>query len=94
MGEKKNAYRIFVGKPEGKISLERPRRRWVDNVKVDLRKIGWGGIDGIDLAQYRDQWRVLMNKVMNLRFPYNAGKFLSSCIIGGFSRRAQLQEVI
>jgi hypothetical protein len=67
MGEKKNAYRILVGKPEGKRQLGRPRRRWVDNVKVDLREIGWGGMDWIDLDQDRDQWRALVKTVMN--FP-------------------------
>jgi hypothetical protein len=69
MGERRNAYRILVGKPEGKRSLGRPRRRWVDNIKMDLRKIGWDGIDWIDLAQDRDQWRALANTVMNLRVP-------------------------
>jgi hypothetical protein len=69
MGEKINAYRIFVGKPEGKRPLGRPRRRWVDNIKMDLREIGWDGVDWIDLAQDRDQWRALVNTVMNLRAP-------------------------
>jgi hypothetical protein len=69
MGEKRNAYRILVGKPEGKTPLGRPRRRWVDNIKVDLREIGWDDMDWMDLAQYRDQWRALVNTVMNLRFP-------------------------
>jgi hypothetical protein len=59
---------------------------------MDLREIGWDGMDWIDLAQDRDQWRALVNTVMNLRVPQNAGKFLSSCTIGGFSRRAQLHE--
>jgi hypothetical protein len=68
-GEKRNAYRILVGNPEGKRPLGRPRRRWVDNIKMDLREIGWDGIDWIDLAQDRDQWRVLVNAVMNLRVP-------------------------
>jgi hypothetical protein len=68
-GEKRNAYRILVGNPEGKRSLERPRRRWMDNIKIDLRKIGWNGADWIDLAQDRDQWRALVNAVMNLRVP-------------------------
>jgi hypothetical protein len=53
---KRNAYRIMVGKPEGKRPLGRPRRRWVDNIKIDLREIGWGGMDWIDLAQDRYQW--------------------------------------
>jgi hypothetical protein len=64
----------------------------VDNIKMDIREIVWDGIDWIDLAQDRDQWRALVNTLMNLRVPYNAGKFLSSCTIGGFSRRAQLHE--
>jgi hypothetical protein len=69
MGEKRNAYRILVGKPGGRKSLGRPRRRWVDNIKIDLRKIGWDVVDWIDLAQDRDQWRALVNTVMNLRVP-------------------------
>jgi hypothetical protein len=58
MGETRNAYRILVGKPEGKRPLGRPRRRWVDNIKLDLIEIGWDGVDWIDLAQDRDQWEV------------------------------------
>jgi hypothetical protein len=58
MGEKKNEYRILVGKPERKRPLGRPRQRWVDNIKIYLREIRWGGMDWIDLAQDRDQWRV------------------------------------
>jgi hypothetical protein len=64
---KMNTYIIWMGKAEGKIPLRRPRRRWVDNIKIDLREIGWDGMDWIDLAQGRDQWRALVNKVMNLR---------------------------
>jgi hypothetical protein len=68
MGQK-NAYNILVGKPEGKRPLGRPMRRWVDNIKMDLREIGWDGMDWIHLAQYRDQWRDLVNTVMNPRVP-------------------------
>jgi hypothetical protein len=67
MGKKRNAYRILVGKPEGKRPLGRPKRRWADNIKIVLREIGWDGMDWIDLAQDRDQWRALVNTVMNLR---------------------------
>jgi hypothetical protein len=69
MGETSNAYRILVGKPEGKRPLGRPRRRWVDNIKIDLREIGMDGVDCMELAQDRDQWRALVNTVMNLRVP-------------------------
>jgi hypothetical protein len=67
--EKRNAYRILVGNPEGKRLLGRQRCRWVDNTKTDLREIGWDGMDWIDLAQNRDQWRALVNTVMDLRVP-------------------------
>jgi hypothetical protein len=69
MGEKRNACRILVGNPEGKRPIGRPRRRWENNIRMDLREIGWGGMDWIDLAQDRDRWRVLVNTVMNLRVP-------------------------
>jgi hypothetical protein len=69
IGEKKNAYRILVGKPEGMRPLERPRSRWEDNIRIYLRKIGWGGMDWIDLAQDRDKWRALVNTVMKLQVP-------------------------
>jgi hypothetical protein len=68
-GEKRNAYRILVGKPKGKSPLERPRLTWVDNIKMDIRDIGWGDVDWIDLPQDRDQWMALVKKVMNLRVP-------------------------
>jgi hypothetical protein len=66
MGKKRNAYRILVGKPEGKRPLGRPKHRWVDNIKMDLRE---DGMDWIDLAQDWDQWRALTNMVINLRLP-------------------------
>jgi hypothetical protein len=69
MGETRNAYRILVGKPEGKRPLGRPGRRRVDNIKMDLGEIGWDGRDWIELAQAIDQWRALVNTVMNLRVP-------------------------
>jgi hypothetical protein len=71
MGETSNAYRIglLVGKPEKKRPLKRPRHKWVDNIKMDLREIGWDGMDWIELAQDRNQWRALVNTVTNLRVP-------------------------
>jgi hypothetical protein len=69
MGEKKNAYRILVQSQERKRPLGRPRRKLVDNIKIDLREIGWDGVDWIELALDRDQWRALVNTVMNLRVP-------------------------
>jgi hypothetical protein len=69
MEETRNAYSILVGKPERKRPLGRPRRRWVDNIKMDLREIGWEGVDWMELAQDRDQWRALVNTMINLRVP-------------------------
>jgi hypothetical protein len=69
MREKKNAYRMLVRKPEGKRPLGKPRRWWMGNIKINLREIGWGGMDWIDLAQGRDRRRALVNTVMNLRVP-------------------------
>jgi hypothetical protein len=69
MGEKRNAYRLLVGKPVGKRPLGRPRRRWVDNIIMDLGEVGWGDVDWIGLAQDRNRWRALVNLVLNLRVP-------------------------
>jgi hypothetical protein len=69
MGEGRGVYGVFVGKPEGKRPLERPRRRWKDNIKIDLREIGIDGSNWIQLAQDRVQWRAYVNMVMNLRVP-------------------------
>jgi hypothetical protein len=78
IGEKGGVYRVWVGKPEGKTPLETPRCRWEDNIKVDLQKVGCGGMDWIKLAKDRDRWRTLVNAVMNLRVPYKAGNFFTS----------------
>jgi hypothetical protein len=69
MGDKRNAYRLLVGKPEGNRPLGRPRRRWVDNIKMDLEEVGWDDVDWIDLAKDRNRWRAVMNSVLNLRVP-------------------------
>jgi hypothetical protein len=66
-GEKRNAYRLLVRKPEGKRPLGRPRRRWVDNIRMDLGEVGWGDVDWISLAKDRNRWRALVNSVLNLR---------------------------
>jgi hypothetical protein len=67
--ERKGVYRVFMGRPEGKKQLGRPRRRWEDNIKVDLQNVGCGGMDWIELSHDRDRWRALMNAVMKLRVP-------------------------
>jgi predicted membrane protein len=69
IGEKRNASRILVGKPEGNRPLERRRRRWVDNIKMDLRDLEWDGMNCIDVTQDTDQWIDFVNTVMNLRVP-------------------------
>jgi hypothetical protein len=76
MGETRNAHRILVGTPEGKRPLGRPRRRLEDNILTCLGEIGWDGVDCIDLPQDRDQWRALVNMVMNSWVPQSVGKFL------------------
>jgi hypothetical protein len=67
--EKRNAYRLLVEKPEGRRSLERPRRLWLNNIRMDLVEVGWGDVDWIGLAKDRDRWRALVNSVLNLRVP-------------------------
>jgi len=69
MGERRGVFRVLVGKYEGKRPLGRPRRRWENNVKMDIQEVGCGGMDWIELAQDRDRWRALVNAVMNLRIP-------------------------
>jgi hypothetical protein len=69
MEEKRNAYRLLVGNPEGKRPLGRPRRKWVDNIRMDVGEVRWGDVDWIGLAQDRNRWRPLVNSVLNLRVP-------------------------
>jgi hypothetical protein len=69
MGEGRGAYMILVGRPERRRPLGRPRRRWEDNIKIELQQVGWGGMEWIDMAQDRDRWRAVVNAVMNLRVP-------------------------
>jgi hypothetical protein len=78
VGEKRAAYRILVGRHEGRQPLGRPMCRWEDNIKMDLQDMGWGSMDWIELARDRDRWQALVIAVMNLRVPQNAGKFLTS----------------
>jgi hypothetical protein len=78
MGESRGAYRVLVGKPEARRPFVRPRRRWEDNTKIDLIDVGWERTDWIDRAQDRDKWRALVNAVMYLRVPQNAGNLLTS----------------
>ena len=69
MGERRGVYRVLVGKPGGKRPLGRPRRRWEDNIKMDLQEVRCGGMDWMDLARDRDRWRELVTALMNLRVP-------------------------
>ena len=69
MGEERETYRVLLGKPEGKRPLGRPRRRWMDNVRLDLQEVECGYVDWIGLEQDRDSWLTLVSAVMNLRFP-------------------------
>jgi hypothetical protein len=78
MGERRGAYRVLVGKHEGKRPLGSPRCRWKDNIKVDLQELRCRAMNWIDLAEDRDRWRALVNAVMNLRISLNAGNFLTS----------------
>jgi len=76
MGKQRGVYRVLVGKPEGKRPLGRPRRRWVDNIRMDLQEVGCSYMDWIGLAQDRDKWRTPVSAVMNLWVPVKCGEFL------------------
>jgi hypothetical protein len=90
MGERRGVYRVLVGKPEEKRPPGRTRRRWEDNIKMDLQEVGCMGMDWIELVQDRDRWRALLNAVMNLRVPQNAGNILTNRKPVSFSRRTLL----
>ena len=90
MGEVRGAYRVLVGKFEGKRPLRRPRLRWEDNIKMDLENTGYGGMDWIELVQDRERWWAFVNEVMNLRVPPNVGNFVTGCKPVSFSRRTVL----
>ena len=87
IGEERGVYRVLLGKPEGRRPMGRPRRRWVNNIRMDLQEVGCGYTDWIGSAQDRDRWRTLVSAVMNLRIPWNAGNFLTSCKPVSFPRR-------
>jgi hypothetical protein len=93
MGKKRNAYRLLMGKPEGKRPLGRPGRRWVDNISMDLGEEGWGYVDLIGLAKDRNSWRAVVNSVLNLQVPCNAGKLSSGLASSGLSSSVQLHIV-
>jgi hypothetical protein len=83
-----------VGKPEGRKPLRRPRHRWLDNIRMVLVEVGWGDVKWVGLAQDRDRWRALVNSILNLRVPYNAGKLSSFQTTRDVSSSAQLHGVI
>jgi hypothetical protein len=89
----RNAYRLLVRKPEGKRPLGRSRRWWMDNIRMDLGEVGWGDVDWIGVAQDRNRWRALVNWILNLRVPRNAGKLSSGLTSSGLSSSAQLHTV-
>jgi hypothetical protein len=93
MGEKRNAYRLLLGKSEGKRPLGRPRHRCVDNIRMDLGEVGWGDVDWIGLSQDRNRWRTVVNSVLNHWVPCNAGKLSSGLTPSGLSSSSQLHTV-
>ena len=93
MGEGRGVHRVLVGKPEGKRPLGRPRRRWEDNIKMDLQEVGGGCEDWMEFSQDRDRWRALVNTVMNLRVPKMRGISRLAAKPVSFSRRTLLHGV-
>jgi hypothetical protein len=93
MVDTRSVYRVLVGKPDGKRPLGKSRHRWEDDMTVDLQEMRLGGMDWIDLAQDREKWRADLNVVMNLRVPYNVGKFLTSLGLVSLSGRTLLHVV-
>jgi len=93
MGQGRGVHRVLLGRPEGKRSLGRPRRRWGDNIKMDLHEVGGGCEDWMELAQDRDRWRALVSTVMNLRVPKKRGISLLAAEPVSFSRRTLLHGV-
>jgi hypothetical protein len=93
MGEKRNAYRLLVGKPEGKRTLGKTRRWWVNNIRMDLVEVGWGDVDWIGLAKDSNRWRALVSSVLNLRVPWNSWKLSSGLTSSGLSGSAQFHIV-
>jgi hypothetical protein len=84
MEKKRNAYKISVGNPVGKRPQGKSRLKWEDNIRMDFREKGWGGMDLIDLVQDRNHWRALLNTAMNFRVQEHVGNFLRCCATGGF----------
>jgi hypothetical protein len=93
IGEKRYACKLLVEKSDGKRPLGRPRRRWLDNIGMDLLELGWGDVNWIGLAQDRNKWRVLVNLVLNLRVSESAGKLLSVLTTGRLTSGAQPHRV-
>jgi hypothetical protein len=91
--DRRGVYSVLVGEPQGRRPLRRPRRRWKDNIMMDLQEVGFWYVDWMELSQDRNRWRALVSTVMNFLVPENAGNFLTSCKPVNFSRRTLIHEV-